>query len=105
MFVRYEVIGLSGDYGDESYYCQLIDSEFTAEFVATKLHSGLDVITPIVEIYENKDSPIAANLAALVKFCSKKYKVPANQFVETLNHVNKKFAEHSKDIEKYLILI
>jgi hypothetical protein len=106
MFVKYEVLGLAGDdYREEAFCCELTDTEFSVQFTALRLHSGLDVITPLVEIYESRGLPLAPNLAAFCAFTSKKYKVPTNQFITILTKANAKFAQNVKDIERYLILI
>jgi|ERR1700722_5949713 len=106
MFVSYEVLGLHADgYKDDTYVCELIDTEFSVQFIAERFHSGLDVITPFIEIYESREKPLAPNLATYCVFASKKYKVPADTFITQLAKVNSKFAKYTKDIERYLILI
>ena len=87
---------------------ELHDTDFVKEFKAISTETGVDVISPIVQIYEDIGKNVPANLAKLVIFLHAKYSKPRKtlqQYIYDLSVENDMFKKHLKDVEKYLAII
>lgn len=104
MFKNYII---SYDAANTSHHCVLIDSEFQEKFIAHNHLTGVDIITPIIEIYEKKECNIAYNLVKLYSHLMTRFdmKISLKEYISNLSKVNPLFAKYEKDTEKYFVLL
>jgi len=105
MFERYSVI--DGDYAkkDKLYTIEIIDSSFNERVVAECNEDGLNVMSPIIAVYERRELNVGANLTKVIAYLCKRFKLEPKGFLQRNIAINKDIAKYKEDIEKYLTLL
>ena len=113
MFISYtykKYIGYDKETELHSYEYELTDSEFgtvsgTVAVAGGGAGVGAGVGAAVINEYEKRNLPVAANLMKVILFIHKKYGWPVNKVIELSKRYNPKFPKYEKDIEKYLTLL
>jgi hypothetical protein len=90
-----------------SQSCILIDSEFEENFIAVSTPTGLDIFTPIIKIYEERELNVPFNLVKLCVYLNERFlfKIPLKEVIKSFAKENILFAKYKKDTEKYFVLL
>ena len=88
---------------DPFFIHTIIDSDFTEKIIINNFAGDWAFhLNLIIDLYENKNANVAANLAKILLFWSKPYD---QAVILKENQNNPKFLKYKNDIEKYLLLI
>lgn len=106
MFEKYEV---DNDFlypeGYEKVNIIITDTDFVETVVAYKTPSGLDIMTPLIALYEVKGKNVPANIAKAYIYLCDRFKLDPKGFLGRMIAVNKCVDKYKDDIYKYLILL
>jgi hypothetical protein len=103
MFVKFAFYDLY----DDRYKVELVDDDFREKIIYDKF--GLEYIetalSGLIDIYEKRNLPVAANLTKAIIWIANEYKTFTIGVIIKHCKNNPKFAKYEKDIEKYLLLL
>lgn len=106
MFEKYEVLAGGTTSNKISLInIEIIDSDFTAVVEVEMTKDGIDIMTPLIALYEQKGKNVAANVAKAYVYLSHRFSVEPKVFLERMIKVNKSVGRYKDQIEKYLSLI
>jgi hypothetical protein len=85
----------------------LITDDNFSEFIDIENLSniGPELIVAVINIYENKQLPVAINIVKAILCFNKKYNWDIKQTLPVIRSQTPGFNKYEKDIEKYLLLL
>jgi hypothetical protein len=101
MFEKYEIVNENNDH----YTVEITDSTFVQEIVVRKTPGGINIMSPLITIYENKELNVAANITKAYVYLCKRFHQDPKVFLGNMILVNKDVAKYKDDIQKYLALM
>lgn len=109
MFVQYfvgeEIIPANG-LSPQKHLITIIDNDFSQVISANYTKHGLDVMTPIILTYENRDLNVGHNaFKAFMHLCKRFTIKDPKAFLDRMASVNYLVAKYKEDIEKYIALM
>ena len=90
---------------ETSYLIEVVDTDFKEIITAEIENSGINIVSPFIELYKSKNLNVPANLARLFKHFVKGFSLKEEYFWESLCEINKDFNSYKEEIQKYLILL
>jgi hypothetical protein len=107
MFVSYEVVDwFNTEVKEKDIRVIITDSDFVEEIsIHYTPKQGLNVMSPLIKLYESKGLNVAANVAMCYVYLCKRFGLKPQEFLTNIIAVNEDVARYKDNIVKYIALM